>query len=344
LCGPSDTPEPGIQGDVAPPGGANCGLSFLSRIPGGGSVQGSGHCAYVRIGSVITAHRLADPANPVQTDEEPTHGGSESMRAQTTDERAILVSGKGVWDISHCEDMVFKGEIPWPSILAVVGANIASTTQHEMAISHDARRVYAGLGFAIAYLSDLDHPETWTVKNHTCEMNRQSGFPVQGLPDATASLCDVAPQGEYPRQYSHSSDDNLEGTRWYGANQNGDGVSQLEPSTARVVDISDPNHIKILDSLPEFPGHSMNWWRTADGREFIIGANEQVGTTQDTCQTYPRPTSLGNAAEAYVAEVADVARVVPAICGCPANADGSGHPSRIRAKQAGKENSPLSPR
>ncbi len=303
LCGKNDTPELGIQGDVAPEGGVNCGLTLISEVAGGGSVQGSGHCGYVRTGSVIKAYSLADPAHPVQTDEEATHGGSESMRAQTTDDRAILVSGKGVWDISNCEDMVFKGEIPWPSVLAIVGANIASTTQHELGMSHDARRAYTGLGFGIAYFDDLDHPETWTVKNHTCEMNRQSGFPVPGESEAISTPCDAAPQGEYPRQYSHSSDDNVEGTRWYGANQNGDGVSQLEPSTARVVDISDPNHITILDSLPEFPGHSMNWWRTADGREFIIGANESLSGPGDTCKDYPRPTGLGNAAEAYVAEV-----------------------------------------
>ena len=52
---------------------------------------------------------------PVQTDEEPPVGGSESMRAQTVDGRAVLVSGRGVYDISNCEDLVKKGEIPWPS-------------------------------------------------------------------------------------------------------------------------------------------------------------------------------------------------------------------------------------
>ena len=203
-CGSKDTPEKGIQGDVAPAGGANCGLSFLSQVPGGGSVQGSRHCAYVRVGSVIKTYSLADPTRPRQTDEQSTHGSSESMRAQTVAGRAILVSGKGVWDIRRCEHPVFKGEIPWPSIATYNNGpgGVASTTQHEIAISHDARRVYAGLGFAIAYISDLNRPSTWTVKNNTCEMNRQSGFPVAGLPEATATPCDVAPQGEYPRQYS----------------------------------------------------------------------------------------------------------------------------------------------
>jgi len=302
LCGPNDKPETGIQGDVNPDT-VNCGLTLLSAVPGGGSVQGSGHCAYVRLqgaapytGSVIKAYSLADPANPVQTDEEPSLGGSESMRAQTAGGRAVLVSGKGVYDISNCEDMVKKGEIPWPSANANAGLYVAAQSSHEIAISHDAKRVYSGLGFAIAYIEDLDHPETWTVRNWQCEMNAQSSYP--GAPSCVGPI-----QPDIPRQYSHSSDDNLEGTRWYGANQNGDGASQLEPATARVVDISDPSRIRILDALPEFPGHSMNWWRTADGREFIIGANESLSGPADSCQEYPRPTALGNSLEAYVAEV-----------------------------------------
>lgn len=304
VCGASDAPEPGIQGDIYPTT-VNCGLTLLSEVPFGGSVQGSGHCAYVRLpgtlpytGSVIKAYSLADPRHPVQTDEEPAIGGSESMRAMTVNGRAILVSGRGVYDVTNCEDLVKKGEIPWPSASATAGVYVSATSSHEIAISHDAKRVYTGLGFAVADIQDLDHPETWTVKVWTCEMNVQSGFPI-AIPNA----CDIAPQGDYPRQYSHSSDDNLEGTRWYGANQNGDGVSQLEPPTARIVDISKAGEIAILDALTEFPGHSMNWWRTADGREFIMGANESLTGPADTCAAYPRPTMLGNDLEAYIAEV-----------------------------------------
>jgi hypothetical protein len=76
----------------------------------------------------------------------------------------------------------------------------------------------------------------------------------------------------------------------------------MEPPTARMVDISTPGSIKILDTVREFPGHSMNWWRTPDGREFIIGANEGLGGA-DSCAKYPRPTNLGNALEAYIVEV-----------------------------------------
>ena len=127
-------------------------------------------------------------------------------------------------------------------------------------------------------------------------MNKQSNFP-----GSVPSSCDGPTQQDAGRQYSHSSDDNLEGTVWYGANQEGSG-SQMEPATARMVDISNPDSIEILDTLPEFPGHSMNWWRTWDGRDFIIGANEGLGAA-DSCVPYPRPKNLGNALDAYVVEV-----------------------------------------
>jgi hypothetical protein len=232
----------------------------------------------------------------VQTDEVPGFGGSESMRAQTVEGRAILVSGRGVYDISNCEKMVKKGEIAWPSMNAQTGNLMRALSSHEIGISHDAKRVYSGLGFNIAYLDDLERPETWTVKNSSCEMNKQSGFPTD-IPNA----CEGPTHQDVGRQYSHSSDDNLEGTVWFGANQEGS-PTQMERSTARMVDITNRDSIKILDTVANFPGHSMNWWRTPDDRDYIIGANEALGRA-DSCVPYPRPVNLGNAYEAYLVEV-----------------------------------------
>jgi hypothetical protein len=301
-CGDGDKPEQGLQGDVNK-GPVNCGLTLLSELPVAGSAQGSGHCAYVRLagsapytGGAIRAFSLADPRNPKQTDEVMSVGGSESMRAHTEEGRAILVSGRGVYDISDCEKMVKKGEIAWPSMNAQSGNFMRALSSHDLAISHNGKRVYSGLGFNIAYIEDLDKPDTWTVKNWSCEMNKQSGFPTN-VPNA----CEGPMHQDVGRQYSHSSDDNLEGTVWFGANQEGS-PTQMERSTARMVDISDRESIKILDSVPNFPGHSMNWWRTPKGREYIIGANEGL-TRADTCTPYPRPTNLGNALEAYIVEV-----------------------------------------
>lgn len=302
LCGSDDTREPGIQGDVPPEGGVNCGLTLLSELTGtSGAVQGAGHCAYVRTGGFIKAYDLSDPANPRFTEQEALHGNSESFRTRVTADRAILVSGRGVWDITNCEDLVFKGEIDWPSLNARAGATVAATSQHEIAISHDGKKVYTGLGFAIAYLDDLNDPTTWQVYNHTCEGGRQAGYPLHAGPHGAPTLCDVAPFGDYPPQLSHSSDDNVEGTRWYGANQKG-GASQIEPPTLRVWDISTRGEPLMLGALAEFPGHSMDWWRLT-GREFVVGANEGLTGTGDPCQDHPRPTSLNNALDAYVADV-----------------------------------------
>lgn len=302
LCGSEDNPETGVQGDLAPRSGYNCGLSLLSFVPGGGAVQGAGHCAYVRpsgatpyTGDVIQAYSLADPMNPVLTDELPALGGSESIRSMVTDERAILVAGRGVYDVSNCEKLVKKGEIFWPTARAQLDLYVIATSSHEIAISHDAKRVYSGIGFFIADISNIEDPSTWTVKNWTCEMNVQTEFPASLNPET----CDLFPEGDYLRQYSHSSDDNLEGTRWYGAHQ---GFESLEEATVRVVDISKPGEIEVLDALGGFPGHSMSWWKSPDGREFIVGANE-LDLGSDSCADYPRPTSVGNSLEAYIAEV-----------------------------------------
>jgi hypothetical protein len=291
TCGPNDTPETGLQGGVYS-GTVNCGLTLLSQVPGGGSVQGSAHCAYVRSGGMIRAYSLADPRNPMMTDSEPTVGASESMRAKTVGERAVLASGGGVYDISNCEDIVKKGEIAWPSSNYQAGLYVAATAGHEIAISHDAKRIYSGVGFGLAHIDDLEQSDTWTVKNWSCEMNAQSG-----MSGAAPSACDGPSPDDFAiaRMYSHSSDDNLDGTIWYGTNQ-------LTPVTGHMVDISkSPESIEILDVVMEVPGHSMNWWRTPSGRDYIIGANE--GGVTDSCVEYPRPTALGNAMDAYIVEV-----------------------------------------
>lgn len=307
LCGPKDSPELGIQGDSAPMAGYNCGLTLLAFVPGGGAVQGAGHCAYVRppgstpyTGDVIRAYSLKDPMNPVLTDEVPAVGGSESIRTMVTEDRAILVSGRGVYDISDCEKLVKKGEIIWPSIQAKQDQYLNASSSHEIAISHDGRRVYSGAGFAIADISDLNKPETWTVRDWSCEMNVLSGFNMPDFPDDIPVSCEFIEEGiDFPRQFSHSSDDNLEGTRWYGGHQ---GANAPEVPTTRIVDISTPGEITIINSLSDFPGHSMSWWRTTDGREYIIGANE-LDIGNNSCAEYPRPTVVGYSLEAYIAEV-----------------------------------------
>src|SRR5262249_4569312 len=91
LGGAGDIPEPGIQGDVpGGPGTANysCGLALLGQLPRTGIIQGAGTCAYIRSGPAIVVVDVSNPANPVEVGSVPTFGGSESMRAVVTPERA----------------------------------------------------------------------------------------------------------------------------------------------------------------------------------------------------------------------------------------------------------------
>ena len=77
-CGPGDTPENGIQGDVPAqdrpragrPSGYNCGLALVGAFPEGNAVQVYDHCAYVRTGAGISSAGpikvldISDPARP----------------------------------------------------------------------------------------------------------------------------------------------------------------------------------------------------------------------------------------------------------------------------------------
>src|SRR5262249_28967656 len=114
LCGPSDTREPGIQGDV-PAGAAanyNCGVRLVCQLPVVGNVQGAGTCAYVRTrDGLVHVIDVRNPARPVETMTVPVHSGSESLRVVTNRERSILVSGSSVYDVKNCLHPVLKGEI-----------------------------------------------------------------------------------------------------------------------------------------------------------------------------------------------------------------------------------------
>lgn len=314
LCGPDDNPEPGIQGDVPAGETANygCGLTLLAELPRVGTLQGAGHCAYVRSAGRIWVIDVSDPTNPTEVGDVPAFGGSETMRAVVTDERAVLVSGRGVYDISDCENPVVKGEIQWPA-LQIPGVP-TGLLPHDIRVNHAGTKVYASFGMWEVDITDLDDPSTWTVTNHTCDVAAQY-HPVQmQAAEAGLSLCDdlrVNPDGTvtfaatplqgallWP-QMSHSPATNGDDTRLYLGDQAGGLSGQLEPEPhLRVIDLTqDPPRI-----LAEAPGagHSLDWFRTANGREFVLHANE--GGTGDTCQRR-RPESLGWAYDAVVTEV-----------------------------------------
>jgi len=313
LCGPDDLREPGVQGDV--PAGAtanyNCGLTLLGQIPRAGVMQGAGHCAYVRSGSTIWVIDVSDPANPTEIGSVPAFGSSETMRAVVNSERAVLVSGRGVYDISDCEKPVLKGQIQWPRV--VVTGVPQSLLPHDIRVNHAGTKVYASFGVWEADIADLADPASWTVTNHTCEVLAQYNAIHMQTFAAGISLCKTSVDAAgtltlaadpvqasllWP-QLSHSPETNEADTRLYVGDQAGGYGGMWEPEPRlRVIDLTqDPPRL-----VAEAPGagHSVDWFRTADGREFVLHANE--GGTGDTCQR-DRPESLGWAFDAPVTEV-----------------------------------------
>jgi len=312
LCGPNDTREPGIQGDV--PAGAtadyNCGLTLVGEIPKTGVMQAAGHCAYVASGASISVIDVSDPANPTEIGTVPTYGASETMRAVVNSQRSVLVFGRGVYDISNCEKPVFKGEIQWPTLhIAGIPQGYAS---HDLRVDDAGTTVYSSFGLWKADITNLDDPSTWTVTNLTCDIAEQY-VPVQMQAKAAGvNLCDdLAKNGNgilaatglqgsllWP-QLSHSPDTNESGTRLYIGDQSGGSSALWQPEPElRVIDLTQ-SPPKIIAEAPG-AGHSVDWFRTADGREFVLHANE--AGTGDTCLT-KRPESLGWAYDADMTEV-----------------------------------------
>ena len=108
---------------------------------------------------------LSDPTTPTQVATLQPMSGSETMRALVTDERALLVSGREVYDVSDCENPVLKGEIQWPGVTPWPMGGY-----HDVRISHDGKKVYAGIFANEADLSDLDDTSTWKIRNFTCDL------------------------------------------------------------------------------------------------------------------------------------------------------------------------------
>jgi hypothetical protein len=51
------------------------------------------------------------------------------------------------------------------------------------------------------------------------------------------------------------------------------------------------------------PGHSIDWFKSGDGRDYTLQANEIVTAPQTSCVPHPRPHSLGWAHEAFITDV-----------------------------------------
>lgn len=303
LCGRGDRPEPGIQGNV--PAGLkdwqyNCGVRLVGKLQRVGSVQGYGKCAYVRERDTVYVIDVSNPAKPAEVGSIPVKYASETMRVTVTKDRAVLVSGSSVYDISDCLHPKLKGEINWPPLSIgnappLGGGGGRGILPHDLRVSRDGTKVYGSQGLWQVDISNLDDPKTWTIKDFRCEILAQVPGPSQELHRATLkigmSLCDdyARPGPDQWRigasglqtaalwgQMSHGIDTNANGTRVYVADQAASIIGRLQNDVPKllVVDVSQ-RPVKVLGTT-DGPGHSMDWFTTG-GREYLLHANE-VGT------------------------------------------------------------------
>jgi hypothetical protein len=303
LCGPGDKPEPGIQGDV--PAGLktwayNCGVRRVGQLPRVGSVQGYGHCAYVRERDRVYVIDVRNPARPAEVGSIPVKYASETMRVAVAADRAVLVSGSSVYDISDCLHPKLKGEIEWPPLrigdaAPLGGGGGRGLLPHDLRVGRDATKVYGSQGLWQVDISNLEDPKTWTVKDFRCEIASQVPGPSQELHRETLkrglSLCDdyARPGPDQWRfaatgtqaaaiwgQLSHGIDTSADSERVYIADQAASIIGKLNDDVPKlvVVDVRQ-SPVKVL-GVTSGAGHSVDWFATRGG-EYVLHANE-VGT------------------------------------------------------------------
>lgn len=343
LCGRGDIREPGIQGEV--PAGEqpsyNCGVRLIGQLPISGNVQVAGNCAFVRPrdaggsqnAATMVVIDISDPANPLQVGEPiAVHNSTETFRVVVTAERAVMVSGSSVFDISDCRNPRRLGEIAWPdtTLPGVARKNFP----HDLRVNRSGTRVYATFGLWDADISNLNDQASWTITDHRCALAAQVPGPWQEVHRAAnaagRSLCDDATRpapmganyalGSSPTQasllwpqLSHAPDLNADDTRAYVADQAGGNSALWAPQAKlRIIDLTTTPYTIIGEV--DGPGHGLDWFRTG-GREYVLHSNEGGTTgvgnlmpsTSDTCRPHPRPSSLGWGFEAFISDVTDPA-------------------------------------
>ncbi|MFT4026772.1 MAG: hypothetical protein QM676_08225 [Novosphingobium sp.] len=344
LCGRGDVKEPGIQGDV--PAGQtaawNCGVKRIGQLPRVGSVQGYGKCAYVRSGgnkegSTVYVIDVGNPAKPVEVGSFPVKSASETMRVSVGPDRAVLVSGSSVYDISDCLKPVLMGEIKWPPVAVGMGPPLGGgggtgILPHDLRVNHAGTKVYASQGLWEADITDLRNPANWKVIDHRCEVATQVAGPWQSIHrDAERygmSLCadQANPRGANYRMgssgvqasllwplVSHGPTVSGDDKRVYIGEQSGGAgrvISGGNPKL-RIFDVSQ-TPIKFLGDV-NGAGHSTDWFHAGSG-EYVLHANEGgtggIGPDKggDTCAPLPRTQALGWAFDALISDVSDPAK------------------------------------
>jgi hypothetical protein len=343
LCGKGDVREPGIQGEV--PAGQtaawNCGVTRIALLPRVGSVQGHGRCAYVREngtreGTSVYVIDVANPRKPVEVGSFAVKSASETMRVSVNRDRAVLVSGSSVYDISNCLKPVLMGEIKWPAIALGMGPPLGGgggtgILPHDLRINPAGTRVYASQSLWEADITNLREPGSWKVIDHRCAMATQVAGPWQAIHREAEriglSLCADA-ASERGANYRLGSSGIQASLLWpmlsHGPTVSGDNkrvyigeqaggagfaISGGRPKL-RVFDVSQPQPQFLGDA--DGAGHSTDWFAVG-GREYVLHANEGgstgIGpaTGGDPCKPHPRSQALGWAFDALISDVSDPA-------------------------------------
>jgi len=328
LCGSGDIREPGIQGEV--PAGQtanyNCGVKLIGQLPISGNVAGTGTCVYVRARgqgfsqneALVSVIDVSNPSKPVVVGAPlPVLNSTETMRVVATKERAILVSGSSVYDISDCLYPKLAGEIKWPD--TTLPGIARKNFPHDLRINRAGTQVYASFGVWVADITNLKDASSWTVTDHRCELAAQIPGPWQEVHRVTVnagrSLCsDATRSAPMGANYSLGSSPLQASLLWpqVSHSQAGGTTALWAPvPKVHIIDIT-KSPFTIVGEV-NGPGHGLDWFRVG-GREYVMHSNEGgtsgiMGQPQrgDTCQQYPRPTALGWGFEAIISDVTDPA-------------------------------------
>ncbi len=323
LCAEGDpNPEPGIQGDV--PIGAtpdwDCGVTPIGFLEGAnGAMAVADHCAYTGAGEPVGPPTLgvnvidvSDPTAPELVRVLET-GSRELLAAEVTDDRALLATrrrddnplndlGQGdilvdVWDIDDCTDPQLLGTVRIP-VPVSIPFDLAGPA-HNLRFNPTATKLYGSLPPHEIDLTDLDDPNSWTVRNLHCTIVDQSDALVAQVP----GLCDAATEvvgnaGMLP-SISHEPTFNPDGTRLYIGSQ----VPAPDSNDMWILDMTGPDPV-LISKTPNTPGHSIDHVTVGD-RTYLLHSNELGGTACIPEDIRPNFVGLGD--RAWLLDITDEA-------------------------------------
>ena len=232
------------------------------------------------------------------------------MRAVVAADRAVLVQGRSVYEISDCLNPVFKGDINWPNVRLPYRSRCRSSPTTSGSAPTPGPCTRRSVMWEVD-ISNLDDPTTWTLTDNRCDLSAQIPGPWKELHkqtiEAGLDLCtDQATPAGIPTfgagntlgisllhgavlwpSISHTIAVRGDGTRTYLGDQAGGTQSAFTPEpTTQIVDVTqDPP--EILGSV-NGPGHGLDWFRDRFGREYVLP--DQRGRHQRESRASPAAT------------------------------------------------------